>query len=401
MADNQVATIDQKVATVKTLLSGERFKKDLALALPKHCNPDRQLRVMLTCIGRTPLLAECTQTSLFNSLLTCSGFGLEPDGRQAHLIPFRNSRTNTYECQLIVDYKGLVEMAHRSGKVSYIHADLVCDKDDFVFNKGVVEKHTINFREKRGEVYAVYALCRFKDGTEASTVLSMDEVEDVRKRSKSADKGPWVTDYGEMAKKSAFRRLSKWIPLSAELKDALDNDLEEIRAEIVAELESRFVTAKVLPPASPQAIQQSTGATDATRPVDEAGQGEQPDQGSATEPAQSQAQEQKPTPPAATETKPAPRTEAPKAAAKVETAKTTQTPAKLRQWKNAEDAPALREKLTAAGVTEEEFAAYVRDGLMIDGTTIDQFAEEAPSYLARCLLDPTMNIVEKVKAKAK
>jgi hypothetical protein len=57
--------------------------------------------------------------------------------------------------------------------------------------------------------------------------MSRDEIEAVRKRSRAANAGPWVTDWNEMAKKTVFRRLSKWIPLSSEYRDALDADIEE------------------------------------------------------------------------------------------------------------------------------------------------------------------------------
>jgi recombination protein RecT len=59
-------------------------------------------------------------------------------------------------------------------------------------------------------------------------VLSPGEVEAVRKRSKSPNKGPWETDYDEMGKKTAFRRHSKWLPLSPEVQDAIERDEDAI-----------------------------------------------------------------------------------------------------------------------------------------------------------------------------
>jgi recombination protein RecT len=214
------------VATIRTLLEGDQFKSQVAKALPSHLKPERFIRVALTTMMRTPKLAQCDQASFFNALLTLSQLGIEPDGRRAHLIPFENRKRNVTECQLIIDYKGLAELAMRSGVVANLHADVVCENDEFEYDRGQLVRHKIDFRKPRGDVYAAYAICRFKDGTEKSEVMSRDDIEGIRKRSRAGNGGPWVTDWNEMAKKSAFRRLSKWLPLSAEFRDAVEADDE-------------------------------------------------------------------------------------------------------------------------------------------------------------------------------
>lgn len=206
----------------------------MASALPAHLKPDRFIRVALTALTRTPKLAQCEQASFFQCLLTLSQFGLEPDGRNAHLIPFENRKRGVTECQVIIDYKGLADLAMRSGKVSYIHADKVCANDVFSYDRGQIAAHKINFKEPRGDAYAYYAICHFKDDTEKCDVMTKDEVEKIRGRSRAGQSGPWVTDFDEMAKKTVFRRLSKWLQLSPEYRDALEIDadaLEEHRFE--------------------------------------------------------------------------------------------------------------------------------------------------------------------------
>lgn len=213
---------------IRAWLGGDALKQQLAQVLPKHLSPERQARIAMTALTRTPKLAECDPASFFQCLLTLSQFGLEPDGRHAHLIPFENRKRGVVECQLILDYKGLVELANRSGKVANIHADTVCENDEFDFDRGEITRHKIDFRKPRGAVYAVYALCRFKDGTEKCEVMTREDVESIRKRSKAGNSGPWCTDWNEMAKKTAFRRLSKWLPLSSEFRDAVDVDSDAI-----------------------------------------------------------------------------------------------------------------------------------------------------------------------------
>lgn len=216
--------------TIRQKLGGEAFKAAIAQVLPKHLTPDRMVRVAILAITRTPKLQKCDQASFFNAMMTLSQLGLEPDGRRAHLIPFENRKRGVTECQLIVDYKGLVELASRSGAVSNIHADVVCENDVFDVNAGELVRHTIDYRKPRGEVFAAYALARMKDGGTKLEVMSRDEIEDIRKRSRSGGNGPWMTDWNEMAKKTVFRRLSKWLPLASEYRDALDAE-DEIHAK--------------------------------------------------------------------------------------------------------------------------------------------------------------------------
>lgn len=161
-------------------------------------------------------------------LLNLSQMGLEPDGRNAHLIPYENRRTGLTECQLIVDYKGYVELVMRSGLVSRIHADKICENDEFEYDLGEIKKHVPNFRGDRGQAFAYYVLVEMKDGSRKTEVMPKADIEAIRKRSKSPDKGPWATDYDEMAKKTVFRRCQKWLTVSAEIRDLLEKDDDKL-----------------------------------------------------------------------------------------------------------------------------------------------------------------------------
>ena len=237
-----IAPVKQKVVivqpTVRDLIEGESFKSQIAKTLPKHLTPDRFIRIAITAIQKTPALAQCNQASLFGALLNLSQLGLEPDGRNAHLLPYENRRLGITECQLIIDYKGLV------GSVSNIHADIICNEDEFEYDKGEIKKHKINFKKPRGKMYAVYAIVRFKDGSEKAEVMTEDEVVKVRARSKAAGSSysPWNTDFNEMAKKTVFRRLSKWLSISSEYRDALtldDDRFEDIEKPEVKEVPTK------------------------------------------------------------------------------------------------------------------------------------------------------------------
>lgn len=225
MATAELSVPKQEPKTIREWLKHPGFVAELGKAMPQHCKPERMARVALTAVNRIPKLAECTQESLAECLLSLSQWGLEPDGRRAHLIPYGN------KCTLIIDYKGLVELAYRSGVVASIHADVVCENDEFDYDLGEIRRHKVDLRKPRGSVYAAYCLVRMKDGASKCEVLSSDEIESIRKRSRAGQSGPWVSDWNEMAKKTAFRRVSKWLPLSAEIMDAFERDEDRLTVE--------------------------------------------------------------------------------------------------------------------------------------------------------------------------
>ncbi len=218
MANTQIAT---KQSNIKEWLTSDTLKNQIATALPSVCTPDRFMRVLLTSIQKTPKLALCSQASLFQSFMTCAQLGIEPDGRRAHLIPFENRKRGTVDCTLIIDYKGLVELVKRSGDVRTVYAETVCANDTFAWENGDV-RHSIDFSKPRGEAYAYYARVQNKDGSTQAVVMTKDEVEKIRLSSRGKDSDPWTKHFDEMGKKTAFRRLCKWLVLSPETQALLD-----------------------------------------------------------------------------------------------------------------------------------------------------------------------------------
>jgi recombination protein RecT len=198
--------------------------EQIQMALPKFMTPDRFLRVAYTAFNKTPKLQQCSRASIAMSLLNLASVGLEPDGRHAHLIPF-NSQKEGMVCTTIIDYKGKISLAMRSGMISNIHADKICDNDVFEYDKGEIKKHIIDFRKDRGKPYAYYVIIKFKDGSEKCEVMTDAECEAIRKRSKSPNAGPWVTDRERMCLKTVFHRASNWIPQTPEM--AIAHELED------------------------------------------------------------------------------------------------------------------------------------------------------------------------------
>ena len=241
-----------KKSDIRSYIQSDVVKKQIAMVLPKHLTSDVMARVVCTAILKTPKLAECGIESLLQSIMLLSQFGLLPDGRSAHLIPYFNSKANRYDCQAIIDWKGKVARASENG-VENICTDVVCFNDKFTWKmtpEGLLFDHEIDFRNPvRGEMFAAY--CVWKHGGKFSgVIMTKVEIDAIRKRSKSPDKGPWQTDFNEMAKKTLVHRASKLWPLDAKFKEAIE----------VQEVQEATVDLAPLPVVvddEPKAIEQS------------------------------------------------------------------------------------------------------------------------------------------------
>lgn len=159
-------------------------------------------------------------------MLVAAELGLEPGGAlgQLYLVPFKG------KCTAIIGYKGFLELARRSGQLKSIRCVVVYAKEAFRVTEGLHFDitHERSFSPDRGEATHVYAIAELTDGTVQFEVMTRIQVEAVRSRSLASQSGPWVTDWEEMAKKTVFRRLAKWLPLSSERFDkALEVDNDE------------------------------------------------------------------------------------------------------------------------------------------------------------------------------
>jgi recombination protein RecT len=206
-----------------------RMTPEIQRALPKHVSPDRMARMAMTALSTTRGLAECTTPSFIGCVMQAAQLGLEPNTPLGHawLIPYGKT------CTLVVGYQGFIELARRSGMVASVYAYAVRQGDAFEYELGLTPniKHKPSEDEDREAkpITHVYAVAAMRDSAErVFVVLTKAQVEARRKRSASASKGPWVTDYEAMCLKTAVRSLWKWLPKSAEMAraESLDDAAE-------------------------------------------------------------------------------------------------------------------------------------------------------------------------------
>jgi recombination protein RecT len=208
---------------------------EIAKAIRGAITPELMIRATLTYAQKNPKVFDCTKESIAKCLMDCAALGLLPDGTlgTAYLVPYGTS------CTLIIGYRGLIELARRSGQLTSIEAHVVREGDQFQCEFGLVPvlKHVPKLEGAMDRpVVAAYAIAHFKDGSHHCEVMGKSEVDAIRARSRAGGSGPWVSDYAEMAKKTVVRRLMKYMPLTPEMADTFEaTDREYIKDSDVSE----------------------------------------------------------------------------------------------------------------------------------------------------------------------
>jgi recombination protein RecT len=225
---NPVAVIRQNLTAMEP-----EFKA----ALPPHIPVEKFKRVALTAIQNTPALVNADRRSLFGAFVRLAQDGLLPDGREAAIVMFGN------KAQAMPMIAGILKKVRQSGEVAKVSAQVVYANDKFVVKYGFdedVEHIPPALNESRGDPIGAYATAVLKDGSQMLEVMSLEDIEKVRKVSRAANNGPWVQWFGEMARKTVMRRLSKRLPMSTDLEEEIfsrDDTMRHQTIQAVAEPE--------------------------------------------------------------------------------------------------------------------------------------------------------------------
>lgn len=214
------------VVAKKNFLQSPAMVQRLTAIASKHITVERLVRVAMVAMQRQPKLLQCTNESLAQALITCSEIGLEPGiGGDCYIIPYKDVAT------FQIGYQGLKELVWRSNEI-LIDAHVVYDCDSFDYAYGT-QPRLIHEPEGKGQRTPksvkthAYMTATFPDGRMKFEVLTAADVEKIRQASPAKDKpdSPWVRWPDEMWRKSAAKRGCKWLPKSADVQKALDEDL--------------------------------------------------------------------------------------------------------------------------------------------------------------------------------
>ena len=231
----------RQVATVKQLLANQSAAGQLAAVAASHLNPERMMRTLALSVSKTPKLAECTPMSLLGAMMTSASLGLEPNTPLglAYLIPFEDRRNNRVEAQLVIGYRGYIQLGHNSRQIASLDA-AVHYSDDPVWKwrrgSNAVLEHEQG--DMAGEIQHAYAIFEKVDGgktwivwPEAKLAAHRDRYSkgyafDVKRGKKPTDANVniWLSDPALARMKTMIRQIAKVMPMSSEVPRAAAYD---------------------------------------------------------------------------------------------------------------------------------------------------------------------------------
>ena len=175
MSQKQGHIAPRTFASVDDLLKDKSVQTQIARALPKGMDADRMMRIAVSAVSRQPLLRQCTPMSVGLSIIRAAEQGLQCDGWEGHLVPYKNK--GVYECQFIADYKGMAKLAYQSELVVECHAEVICENDDFDYEKGT--NTFLRWKPAqggRGKMLGAWAGAKLKNGGFPFIVMWRDEI---------------------------------------------------------------------------------------------------------------------------------------------------------------------------------------------------------------------------------
>ena len=198
----------------------EKFKPQLALALPKHLNADRMARLALTAFSTNSNLRECDMMSIAGSIMTAGQLGLEPNVNGAgYLIPYKKT------CTFVPGWKGLVDLVARSGRGT-VYTGVIFKDQEYTFTDGARRDLVIHNETElvdAEDITHAYAIGWVKDSSmpiiELWTVGKIKKHRD--KYNKSGKTHYSFRDFEMYARKIPLLQVLKYMPCSVEVSNAI------------------------------------------------------------------------------------------------------------------------------------------------------------------------------------
>ena len=213
---------NQAITKLQSTILGDKFRERLLSQMGDPRIADKMANVLATEIARTPKLAQCDPSSVLMAALRCARYNLEPGEGLACLTPMGG------RCEFQIEYKGMVLLMDRTGRLQDINTVVVHETDEFEYyvdtslDDGYIIRHRRGFGN-RGPMVAVYCVIRLIDGGNYHVVMDREEVEDIRDKASRGSQNPnspWVKYPGAMWRKTAIKQAAKVCPLTSDIVSA-------------------------------------------------------------------------------------------------------------------------------------------------------------------------------------
>lgn len=203
-------------------------KDSLASVAPDGYDVVRAIKLAAKAIIQNPDLVRCTGASIKLAVINAVELGLDlsVSTGQAYIVPFKD------RAQLIIGYRGWKKLVLESGHISGIDAQVVYKNETCLVELGTDPKvtHTPGF--DGGDIVGAYVIAVFKDGHKQVDVLRAEDIDRAKGASRTKG-GPWSTDFPAMVRKTAVRRICKYLPETPLIYKAFQHDEPETSAATV------------------------------------------------------------------------------------------------------------------------------------------------------------------------
>ena len=234
---------------------------------------------LLSIVTNNNLLAKATNESIMTAAMKAAVLNLpiEPSLGYAYIVPYKN------QAQFQVGYKGLIQLAQRSGQVTRLNAGEVYESQYKGFNPLTedLEVDMTAIPKENEKVVGYFAFMRLANGFEKTVFWTKERVQAHGKKysqSFSSKYSPWQSDFDAMARKTVLKHmLSTYAPLSTELQEAIaadnadstisnKNEIKDVTQEPVVETLDGILGAPSTPTESDNVVEGEFAAETKTPP---------------------------------------------------------------------------------------------------------------------------------------
>lgn len=229
---NQITPVQRLKNALNTESVQEQFRNALADSAPLF------VASLIDIYGSDRNLQECEPGAVIMEALKAATLRLPINKNLgfAYIVPYKNK--GKAEPQMQIGYKGLIQLAMRTGEYRYLNADVVYEGELKSYDK-LTGHMDLNGERKGDKVVGYFAYLELLNGFSKTVYWTKEQVIEHAKRfskSYSSQYSPWQTDFDSMALKTVLRNLiTKWGIMSIEMVQAVDRDIEADAQREIAE----------------------------------------------------------------------------------------------------------------------------------------------------------------------